>query len=86
MRYNQCSRREVFFRDTPGAVGEAKPGIAEAAEGLRALPGIALFIPFGQTRLGRGFDNSAKGTKAVNRSKGYLLCDTLPLYRSPNGR
>ena len=73
MRYNQVlARREVFFRDTPGAVGEAKPGIAGAAEGLRATAGdLRCFIPFGQTRLGTAvLINSAKGTKAVNRSKG----------------
>ena len=90
MRYNQVlARREVFFRDTPGAVGEAKPGIAGAAEGLRATAGdLRCFIPFGQTRLGTAvLINSAKGTKAVKRSKGLPALRYLAVCTgSPNGR
>ena len=83
------ARREVFFRDTPGAVGEANPGIAGAAEGLRATAGdLRCFIPFGQTRLGTAvLINSAKGTKAVNRSKGLPALRYLAVCTgSPNGR
>ena len=90
MRYNQVlARREVFFRDTPGAVGEAEPGIAGATEGLRATAGdLRCFIPFGQTRLGTAvLINSAKGTKAVNRSKGLPALRYLAACTgSPNGR